>query len=101
MNTYLTVCPFCGPGSIPDRGRVFQRILPSLISLCQVPIRPEPAWQKMTRSPRNSATQPVDIRWKAYVQLQTDIGWKKVTALDLSELSSTIKLDQCGLLIVL
>jgi len=32
---YLTVCPLRGSGSIPGRGRVFQRSFPWLITLCQ------------------------------------------------------------------
>ena len=31
----LTVCPPCGPGSIPGHGGVFQGIFPWLITLCQ------------------------------------------------------------------
>ena len=32
---YLTICPPCGLGSIPDRGGVFQEIFPWLITFCQ------------------------------------------------------------------
>jgi len=46
---YLIVCPFCGPGSIPGHGGVFQGIF----SLADhtLPTHHEPAWQKMTQSP--------------------------------------------------
>jgi len=29
VRMYLTICPLHGPGSIPDRGRVFQGIIPA------------------------------------------------------------------------
>jgi len=45
---YLTVCPFHGPGPIPDFRGVFQGIFPRLITL----------WQKMTHFPLTGTAQP-------------------------------------------
>ena len=56
----LTVCHPCGPGLIPGRGGVFQRICPWLIALLST--HPEPAWRKMAQSPLNGTTQPVEIK---------------------------------------
>jgi len=68
----LSVCPLGGPGSIPHhshhshRGGVLQEIL--FLAYHTLSIRPEPARQKMSQSPLNGTTRPVDIEEEALRQ---------------------------------
>ena len=57
--THLTVCPLRGQGSIPTAmAEYFEGSFPADLTLST---RPEPAWQKIAQSSRNSSTQSVDI----------------------------------------
>jgi len=68
---YLTVCPPCGPGSIPGRGRVFRGIFSWLITLCQRDrngsisprSRHATCGQTMAQSLLDRATPPVGRQW--------------------------------------
>jgi len=57
---YLTVCPRCGPGSIPMQPL---RSISGNFFLADhtLPTRPESAWQKMAHSPLSGTTQPMDF----------------------------------------
>jgi len=69
---YLIICSLRGPGSVPGLGRIFQRIFPWLIALCQP--SPEPAGQKMSQSPLNDTTQPMDSEEEGLRPPWTDDG---------------------------
>jgi len=62
---------------MPEHGGVFQGIFLADHSL---PTRSELVWQKMTRSPLNGTTRPVNIEEEGRgptMDRQTDSGWRK------------------------
>jgi len=73
--TYLTVVLPCGPGSTPSCGRIFQEILPWLITLCQL-VWGQRGMQKMATSPLNDTTQLVKVESKGQSSI-TDRQWLK------------------------
>jgi len=94
---YLTVCPLSGPGSNSVHGRVFHRIFPWLITLCQPFLMP--LWQKMAQSPLRAPHNMWRSRRKAFVQPWTDNGlleqWELVALTHNKDLDDR-DLNSCG-----